>query len=123
MSEKTTGPVDLNEKESLYNKKVKFCNYIYRAVSFLCALVIFFLRTDAAAFFSTLAWLLWTMDWLYSIQECKNEFTGHTLLHYKYHIEVNQDTIVGLIKGIRRIRDDLVIVEDKIKEIKKGGKE
>lgn len=24
MSEKTTGPVDLNEKESLYNKKVRF---------------------------------------------------------------------------------------------------
>ena len=117
MSEKTTGLVNLNEKEYLYNKKVRFCNNTYWTGSFLCALVIFFLRTEAAAFFSTLAWLLWTMDWQWSIQECKNEFTEHTLLHYKFHIEANQDTIVELIKGIRRIRDDLDIAENKIKEL------
>ena len=117
MSEKTTGLVNLNEKEGLYNKKVRFCNTTYWAGSFLCTLVIFFLRTDAAAFFSTLAWLLWTMDWMHSVQECKNEFTEHTLLHYKFHIEANQDTIVELIKRIRRIRDDLDIAEKKIKEL------
>lgn len=81
------------------------------------------METDFSCFLLTVVWLLWTMDWLYSIQECKNEFTEHTLLHYKFHIEANQDTIVELIKGVRRIRDDLDIAEDKIKEIRKGGKE